>query len=82
LVTGADFALDGSQLVVRTYGEVLLWNCAPSSVPWSLCSDQPIVGPEVGGESQGEAIAFHPDGQGYVTVSEGTDQTLHNFDAR
>jgi hypothetical protein len=35
----------------------------------------------VHGESQGEAIAFHPDGDGYVTVSEGSNQTLHNFDA-
>ncbi|ETW22544.1 PE family protein [Mycobacterium gastri] len=81
LVTSADFSPDGSELAVRTYRDVLLWNRDPNSTAWSPFSQQPAMGPAVPNESQGEAIAFHPDGAGYVTVSEGTNQTLHNFDA-
>ncbi len=78
LVTGADFSPDGSQLALRTYRDVLLWDRAPSSSAWSPFSQQPVAGPAVS-ETQGEAIAFHPDGQGYVTVSEGVSQTLHEY---
>ncbi|MDT5140324.1 MAG: hypothetical protein QOD58_4586 [Mycobacterium sp.] len=81
LVTSADFSPDGSQLAVRTYDDVLLWNRATGSSSWSPFSQQPVDGP-VANEPQGEAIAFHPDGQGYVTVSEGTNQTLHEFNIR
>ena len=72
---------DGSQLAVRTYRDVLLWDRAPSTSAWSPFSQQPVDGPVVS-ETQGEAIAFHPDGHGYVTVSEGTNQTLHEFNIR
>ncbi|KAA1248201.1 PE domain-containing protein [Mycobacterium simiae] len=82
LVTSADFASDGSQLAVRTYRDVLLWNRVTGSSAWAPFGQQVVAGPVVQGESQGEAIAFHPDGAGYVTVSEGSGQTLHNFDAR
>jgi hypothetical protein len=30
-------------------------------------------------ELQGEAVAFHPDGRGYVTVAEGAGAVLHEF---
>ncbi|ODR03125.1 hypothetical protein BHQ20_01675 [Mycobacterium intermedium] len=81
LVTSADFSADGSQVAVRTYGDVFLWNRTPDSDPWSVFSQQPVVAPAVS-ETLGEAIAFHPDGRGYVTVSEGTNQTLHEFNVR
>ncbi|MHA7651496.1 PE domain-containing protein [Mycobacterium sp. ML4] len=81
LVTSADFSPDGSQLAVRTYRDVLLWDRAPASSAWSPFSDQPVAGPVVS-ETQGEAVAFHPDGQGYVTVSEGAAQTLHEYTIR
>jgi hypothetical protein len=81
LITSADFSPDGSELAVRTYGDVLLWNRAADSTAWAPLGQGPVMGPTVHGESQGEAIAFHPDGDGYVTVSEGSTQTLHNFDA-
>ncbi|GAB7143321.1 PE family protein [Mycobacterium riyadhense] len=81
LTTSADYSADGSQLVVRTYDDVLLWNRAEGSSAWSPFSQQPVDGPLVD-EQQGEAIAFHPDGTGYVTVSEGSNQTLHNYGPR
>jgi WD40 repeat protein len=81
LVTAADFSPDGSQLAVRTYRDVLLWDRAPGTSAWSPFDKPPVDAPAVS-ETQGEAIAFHPDGQGYVTVSEGTGQTLHEFKIR
>ncbi|OBK19665.1 hypothetical protein A5636_17480 [Mycobacterium asiaticum] len=81
LVTSADFSPDGTQLAIRTYDDVLLWNRAPGSSSWSPFSQQGVEG-LMASEQQGEAIAFHPDGQGYVTLSEGTSQTLHEFNVR
>ncbi|CAM4314090.1 PE family protein [Mycobacterium basiliense] len=81
LVTSADFSSDGSQLAVRTYRDVLLWNRGAATTAWAPLGQRPVDGPVVT-EQQGEAIAFHPDGRGYVTVSEGSNQTLHNFDIR
>ncbi|MEK0616683.1 PE family protein, partial [Mycobacterium ulcerans] len=80
LVTGADVSPDGTQLAVRTYGHVYLWNRDPSQDIWMALAQPAVAGPTPD-ESQGEAIAFHPDGNSYVTVSEGTNQNLHNFDA-
>ncbi|WP_373198603.1 PE family protein, partial [Mycobacterium marinum] len=80
LVTGADVSPDGTQLAVRTYGHVYLWNRDPSQDIWMALAQPAVAGPTPD-ELQGEAIAFHPDGNGYVTVSEGTNQNLHNFDA-
>ncbi|QNI05077.1 PE family protein [Mycobacterium kubicae] len=78
LITSADYAPDGSQLAVRTYDDVLLWNRDPNTSAWSPFGQPPVDGPLID-EQQGEAIAFHPDGSGYVTVSEGANQTLHEY---
>ena len=66
---------------MRTYDDVLLWNRTAGSTSWSPFSQQAVAGP-VAVEQQGEAIAFHPDGRGYVTVSEGTGQRLHEYNVR
>lgn len=80
LVTGADLSPDGSQLAVRTYAQVLLWNRATGSAIWAPFATAPCTGP-VPSESQGEAIAFAANGRGYVTVSEGTNPVLHSYTA-
>ncbi|QLL07701.1 PE domain-containing protein [Mycobacterium vicinigordonae] len=81
LVTSADFSPDGSELAVRTYDDVLLWNRTTGTTAWSPFSQRPVDGP-LAGEQQGEAIAFHPEGNGYVTISEGINQTLHEYTIR
>lgn len=58
----------------------LLWNRDPAGSIWAPFAAAPCTGP-LPSESQGEAIAFHPDGRGYVTVSEGSNQVLHNYTA-
>ena len=80
LVTGADVSADGTQIAVRTYDDILLWNRDPNSSIWSVFTKSPVTAPDPN-EQQGEAIAFHSDGRGYVTVSEGLNQNLHNASA-
>ncbi len=80
LVTGADVSPDGTEVAVRTYDHVLLWNRDPSQDIATVLEQKPVMGP-VPNEQQGEAIAFNNDGLGYVTTSEGTDQYLHEYTA-
>ena len=47
---------------------------------WSPFATTACSGP-VPNEQQGEAIAFHANGRGYITLSEGTNPTLHNYTA-
>jgi hypothetical protein len=80
LATGADVSADGTQVAVRTYAAVLLWNRSVDAPIWSVFASSPCTGP-LPSEIQGEAIAFHSNGRGYVTVSEGQRPTLHNYAA-
>jgi hypothetical protein len=80
LVTAADVSRDGTEVAVRTYDHVLLWNRNPSEDIAKVLEQQPTMGP-VPDEQQGEAIGFLPDGRGYVTTSEGTNQFLHEYNA-
>lgn len=78
LVTGGDVSADGSLVALRTYGGVLLWDRAPGqTVPEALAA-QPCSAPVVA-EAQGEAVAFSPDGRGYVTISEGQNPVINRF---
>jgi hypothetical protein len=79
-VTGGDVSADGSQIAVRTYGGVLLWNRSPGTTLWATLMTAPCNGP-VPNEVQGEAIAFNADGRGYLTLSEGTKPALHFYTA-
>jgi hypothetical protein len=77
LVTGADLYADpcGVRLLVRTYSHVFQLSGAPDSTIADLLGATPTPVP-VATEVQGEAIAWLPDGRGYLTVSEGTNATL------
>jgi hypothetical protein len=80
LATAADVSADGTEVAVRTYAHVLVWHRDPAQPVASAFAALPCTGP-VPNEVQGEAIAFRPDGRGYVTMSEGTRPTLHHYDA-
>jgi hypothetical protein len=80
LATAADVSADGTEVAVRTYANVLVWHRDPAQPVASAFAALPCTGP-VPNEVQGEAIAFRPDGRGYVTMSEGTRPTLHHYDA-
>jgi hypothetical protein len=75
--TGGDISPDGSIVAVRTYGTAWLWQRNSEDIALAFTAP-PCEGPsEV--ESQGEAIAFHADGRGYLTASEGQNVAIHEF---
>ncbi len=71
MVSGADISVDGGMLVVRTYEEVIIFD-RHDGESWPEALGRPGCPQPLGWENQGEAIAFLPDGSGYVTVSEGS----------
>ncbi len=76
LATGADFAPDGSSILVRTYTSLWFYGVAPGESVAAALSRVPCSLP-VAGEQQGEAIAWALDGKSYVTVSEGVGAAIH-----
>lgn len=78
--TGGDIAPDGSIVAIRTYGSIWLWARDPAA-PLATAFGAPPCEPPSTIEPQGEAIAFTPDGRGYVTASEGANVPLNRFHA-
>ena len=75
LLTAGDISPDGARILLRTYTGALLWPRGNASIVDALAGrpcDVPLAP-----EPQGEAIAFGADGQGYWTISEGTEQPLY-----
>lgn len=76
LVTAADVSPDGSVVALRSYGAVDLYERPEGEPLWAAFESVPCEGP-VPSEIQGEALGFDLDGGSYLTVSEGSGQTLH-----
>jgi len=71
MVTGADISVDGGMLVLRTYEELFIFSRRDDE-SWSHALRRPACPAPLAWENQGEAVAFLPDGSGYVTISEGS----------
>jgi hypothetical protein len=78
LPTGGDMSRDASVIAIRTYGAVWVWARPQDATMADVFATQPCEAP-FAVEQQGEAIAFDPDGRGYVTTSEGANPPLHHF---
>ena len=77
-VTGAGITRAGDVIGLRTYFGVFLYQrTLGQTVAQAL--GQPSCSGATASETQGEAIAFTPDGRGYRTVSEGAHSALHQF---
>ncbi|MBT7858807.1 MAG: hypothetical protein HN712_00795 [Gemmatimonadetes bacterium] len=76
LITAGDVAPDGSEVIIRTYDRVLVYRRPPNSPLSASFATEPCRVP-LGPELQGEAVAFLPDGRGYVTVSEGRQPVIY-----
>ncbi len=76
--TASDISPDGSQIIVRTYGQAWLWRRGPRATVGEAMMTEVCPIPAAR-EQQGEAIGFAADGQGYFTVSEGVGQPVHFF---
>lgn len=75
-VTGADLSPDGRRMLLRTYDSVIELT-SPDGPP-SIDDLAEWAATELPApfEPQGEAVAYLPDGHGYVTVSEGSGGAL------
>src|SRR5690242_12499767 len=58
-VTGGDVAADGTAIVIRTYGNVRVYNRAGGATLWSALHTAPCTAP-LPSEAQGEAVGFNP----------------------
>ncbi|MFT4977364.1 MAG: PKD repeat protein [Myxococcota bacterium] len=68
--TGGAFSPLGDQLIVRTYSGAWIWRRGASeSLAEALAGE--ACDADAPREPQGEAIGYTPDGEGYVTISEG-----------
>ena len=79
LVTGAGVSPDGTAVVLRTYGSVLLFPRPDGAALDDAFRSSSCTGAS-SSEAQGEAVAVTPDGRGYVTISEGSQPPINRFE--
>ena len=70
LLTSADISPDGSEILVRTTGQIWYWKKLPNESVLDAMLRKPLDAPYYRNEHQGEAICFASDGAGYFTISE------------
>lgn len=79
--TGGDISPDGNKILVRGYGNAMLWSRPPGGQLWDAFAQPGVSVPLVLTEPQGEAICFDPTGSGYYTTSERLHQPIYYFEA-
>jgi hypothetical protein len=75
MVTGGDISPDGSEIVLRTYDRVYLWQRAPGQSVAQAIAGTPCVF-AITGEAQGEAVGYQSDGRSLLFTSERANQPL------
>ncbi|MEE3326076.1 MAG: PE-PGRS family protein [Myxococcota bacterium] len=76
--TGGDISPAGDAILVRTYVSAHFWPRTPGeSIATTL--QGPRCTTTLTLEPQGEAITFTPDGQNFITLSEGTNQPIYEY---
>jgi hypothetical protein len=78
MVTGGDVSVDGSLVALRTYFGVQVWDRGDGQTVADALAGEPCEA-TAPLEVQGEALAFTPDGRGYVTIAEGQSPRVHRF---
>ena len=71
MVTGAAQSPDRKRCVLRTYSDAYEWDVAGGDVVKAITTGTPRITP-LADEPQGEAIAYTPDGQSLLTLSDQT----------
>jgi hypothetical protein len=80
-VSGGDISADGTEIILRRGSHAELWKRAPGQTVAQAFATGSYVVPLIGNpvEPNGEAVAFHPTGLGYYTLSEGYLQPVYFF---
>lgn len=76
--TGGDVSPDGRRVIVRSPFNASLW-IRPDGEPLWKAFEGKQIGIPLRMEPQGEALGFDSRGEGYFTISEGTNQPLYYF---
>lgn len=77
-ISAADLSADGRVIAVRTPSRILLYDRPAGSTILDALAG-PACESASAPERQGEAIAIHPDGRGYTTLSERESATRNDF---
>ena len=77
-ISAADLSADGRVIAVRTPTRVLLFDRPATLSIAAALAEEPCEAASAP-ERQGEAIALHPDGRGYTTLSERESATRNDF---
>jgi hypothetical protein len=77
LVTAGDISPDGTRVALRTYTDLYEWPIDGDDVAAAFSAD-PVVSP-LPETSQGEGLAYAPDGQSVLTSTEGTGGPVHRL---
>jgi len=80
-VSGGDISADGQRILLRREDAAWLWSREPGEPLASALRRSPRSVPVVGPpeEPNGEAVAWHPEGTGYYTLSEGEHPQVNFF---
>jgi hypothetical protein len=70
LLTAADISPDGSEILLRSTGQIWYWKKQPNETVLKTMLRKPMDAPNFKNEHQGEAICFATDGSGFFTTSE------------
>ena len=76
--TGGDVSPDGTEILIRGYWNVSLWQRSPSDPLWAAFAGEACRMPYAI-EPQGEAIAFTSNADAYLTLSEGIGAPVYRF---
>jgi hypothetical protein len=75
-VTAADISPDGTQVLLRSYGNVFYWKRKRGELLEEMFKREPEALSHTS-EIQGEAIGFSRNGEGFYTISEGRTPSLN-----
>lgn len=78
-ITGGDVHPDGTAVLLRTRSGVFYYTKQPEQSVASALAGEGCAGPKLD-EAQGEAIAWTPDGEAWVSVGEGAGAAIHRVD--
>lgn len=83
-IKGGDISPDGREILFRTHSmqrrvKCLLWQWDREKALGTILNEEPEKVPAAF-ETQGEAIAFSPDGRSYFTISEGFKAPIYRYD--
>jgi autotransporter-associated beta strand protein len=77
-LTAADISPDGSEIIVRGLDEGRIYTRPAGESIGAALKTTPVNVP-IASEGQGEAISFDPNGWGYYTVSEGSNEAISYY---